>query len=224
MQLEKITTLTDLYNHVIELNKKYFRGSTLMPIPGGGEVNNPKYMFVFINPTIRNQSTNPEWKGIRAPFIGTKNIWRIFHKAGHFKTELMQEIEKRKFWDEAFAQKVYSFLKAKSFNFTNIVKWAGENADLPNREKIKIFLPTLIKEIEIVQPQNIITFGLIPYEALTQRKIKLEKYYQDCMRVNKVAVTKIPTGRVQTNIITCYFPIGRGKNPKRAVELLKLLK
>ncbi len=223
MTLEKISNLTDLYNHIIELNKKHFPNSSLMPIPSGGELNIPKYMFVFINPTIRNISTNPNWKGIRAPFIGTKNIWRVFHKAGQFENNLMLEIEKRKTWDESFAKKVYDFLKSKSFNFTNIVKWAGENADLPNRVKIKIFLPSLIREIEIVKPQNIITFGLIPYEALTLQKIKLEEYYQNCMRNEKASKTEVTIGRIQTNIIPCYFPIGRG-NPKRAVEILKLLK
>jgi len=221
--MEKISSLTALYNHVIGLNNKHFPKSKLMPIPGGGELNKPKYMFVFINPTIRNISTNPEWNGIRAPFIGTKNIWRIFHKAGHFENNLMQEIEKRKSWDEPFAEKVYGFIKSKGFNFTNIVKWAGENADLPNREKIKLFLPTLIREIEIVKPQNIVTFGLIPYEALTLQKIRLEEYYQESMRMNKVIRTEVTIGRIQTNILPCYFPIGRG-NPKRAVEILKLLK
>ena len=70
-----------------------------MPILGGGKEDNPDNMFIFINPTHKNQSSSKEWKGSRYPFIGTRQVWRIFHKAGLFDNGLMKRIEETREWD-----------------------------------------------------------------------------------------------------------------------------
>ena len=139
MTLEKISNLTELYKHVIELNKKHFPNSSLMPIPSGGELNNPKYMFVFINPTYRNISANPAWTGPRYPFIGTREVWRIFHRAGFLPNNLLEKIENFNPWPVELAQELEVFLKKDSWYLTNLVKWTGEDSSLPDQTKLAYF-------------------------------------------------------------------------------------
>ena len=215
-------TLEDLWLEVHNINKKHFPENNLLPILGNGQLNKPKVMFVFINPTIRNQSSRREWQGPRFPFIGTKQVWRVFHRAGLFDDELMYRIKNKKDWSLAFTQKVLDFLKDKSFYLTNIVKWTGQDATLPNTEKINLFLPVLEKEIELVQPEYVVTFGLIPFENLAKEKIKLNEYYSEVMEKKKLKYYKKRFNSFTTKVIPCYFPVGRG-NPQRAVELLNLL-
>lgn len=210
--------LEELWDIVLKINKQNFPENDLMSIVGNGKIKNPKIMFVFINPTKRNISSDKNWKGPRFPFIGTKQIWRIFHRAGLFDDKLINQINNSSTWSVEFTNKVLNFLKEKEFYITNIVKWTGHDAALPDSKKIKLFLPILEKEIELVQPQYIVTFGLIPFEKLTGQKIKLSEYYDKSIKNNKLEFYSFNS----TKVIPCYFPIGRG-NPKRAVEILKLL-
>lgn len=215
-------TLDELWDVVHEINKQHFPDNDLMPILGNGKTFRPKVMFVFINPTHLNISSDTHWHGPRFPFIGTKPIWMVFHKAGMFDDRLLSEINNSKSWSVEFTNRVLDFLKSRSFYFTNIVKWTGHDATLPDSEKIKLFLPILEREIEIVQPAFIITFGLIPFEHITKQKIKLLDYYADVIKNGKLKSYEMHFGKHTTKIIPCYFPIGRG-DPKKAVAILKLL-
>ena len=210
--------LEELWDIVLKINKQNFPENDLMPIVGNGKTEKPKVMFVFINPTKRNISSDKNWTGPRFPFIGTKQIWRIFHRAGLFDDKLINQINNSSTWSVEFTNKVLNFLKEREFYITNIVKWTGHDAALPDFEKIKLFLPILEKEIELVQPQYIVTFGLIPFEKLTGQKIKLSDYYDKSVKNNKLEFYSFNS----TKVVPCYFPIGRG-NPKRAVEILKLV-
>lgn len=216
------TNLDDLWKHADNLNKKYFPKNKLMPIVGNGKTDKPKFMFVFINPTHANISSDPNWQGPRFPFIGTKQVWRIFHRAGLFDDELIERINNSKSWSLEFTDRVLDFLKSKSFYFTNIVKWTGSDASLPGSEKINLFMPILEEEINIVQPEYIVTFGLIPFEHLAKQKIKLQDYYSDTMQSSKLKAFDVIISSRRQKIIPCYFPVGRG-NPKKAVDILKLL-
>ncbi|MFH1063973.1 MAG: uracil-DNA glycosylase family protein [Candidatus Woesearchaeota archaeon] len=215
-------TLDQLWNQVNILNKRHFSSNNLAPIIGNGKTSSPDIMFVFINPTARNISSDPGWKGPRFPFIGTKQVWRIFHRAGLFDDGLMEYMENNPHWSLDFTGKVLRFLKRKSFYITNIVKWTGEDATLPNSEKIKLFLPILLREIELVRPRHIVTFGLIPFENLTGQKIKLSEYYAGVKKSGKLKTYDLVIDSTRSKVIPCYFPVGRG-DPKKAVEILKML-
>lgn len=214
--------LEELWKVVDELNQKRFSENNLKPILGNGQTFRPKAMFIFINPTRANISSNQNWRGPRFPFIGTKQIWRVFHQAGIFDDELIEKINNSKSWSLAFTDSVLNFLKSKSFYFTNIVKRTGSDATLPDSKKIKIFLPILEREIEIVRPRYIVTFGLIPFENINNQRIKLMDYYSEIMKTGKLKFFDIKRGSFKTKIIPCYFPVGRG-DPKKAVEILKLI-
>ncbi|HII15916.1 MAG TPA: hypothetical protein HA362_06405 [Nanoarchaeota archaeon] len=215
-------TLGELWKVVDDTNRTHFPENDLKPILGNGKIFRPKIMFVFINPTHANISSGPDWRGPRFPFIGTKQVWKIFHKAGMFDNELIEAINSSERWSLEFTDKVLDFLKSKSFYLTNIVKWTGHDATLPDSEKIKLFLPVLEREIEIVQPKYIVTFGLIPFENMAKQKIKLGDYYSGVMQNQKLKYFEMQYGKFKTKIIPCYFPVGRG-NPKKAIEILRLI-
>ena len=217
--LENIKSLDELWEKVLEINKKHFPENNLMPVLGNGKLFKPKIMFVFINPTIRNISSAPEWQGSRYPFIGTRQVWQVFNKAGFFDSEMAYRIKNKCDWSLEFTDKVLNKLEEKSLYLTNIVKWTGQDAALPNKEKIKLFLPVLKREIELVQPEYIVCFGLIPFEALTGEKIKLREYYDKAVTNKKLKFFHYENAKV----IPCYFPVGRGC-PKKAVKILKLVK
>jgi len=220
--MEEINSLDSLWKKVEDINYTYFTENSLKPILGNGEQTEPKVMFVFINPTHVNISSSKDWMGPRFPFVGTKQMWRVFHRAGLFDDDLLERINRSKDWDIEFTNEVLNYLRNRSFYFTNIVKWTGKNATLPDSKKISLFLPILQKEIEIVKPEYVVAFGLIPFENLTGQKIKLSDYYEKSMKSNKLSCYETIFGSHKAKIIPCYFPIGRG-NPKRAVEILKLL-
>lgn len=70
--------LEDLNKEYDRLQKKY-GAKELDSIYNGGCKNNPNICFVFMNPTGRNIASTKDWKGIKSPWIGTKNIWDLFY-------------------------------------------------------------------------------------------------------------------------------------------------
>lgn len=220
---ENINSLEQLWNSVEKLNKDLFPYNALRPIIGNGKIDNPQFMFLFINPTHRNISSNRAWNGPCYPFVGTKEIWRILHRAELFDDTLLYRINNSKnSWNIDLAVRVLDFLNRKSIYITNLVKWTGSDATLPNTKKIKAFLPILHQEIEIVKPKYIVTFGLLPFEHLTQQKIKLQDYYNEVVNSQKLRYFNCTINKTEIKIIPCYFPVGRG-NPKQAIEILKYL-
>ena len=85
--------LEELWGMVDDINKQHFPENDLRPIVGNGKTSCPKVMFVFINPTHVNLSSDKNWQGPRFPFIGTKPIWRIFQRAGMFDDQLIDKID-----------------------------------------------------------------------------------------------------------------------------------
>lgn len=59
-----------------KLQKKY-GAQELDSIYNGGCDDNPDICFVFMNPTERNIASSKDWKGLKSPWIGTKNIFMI---------------------------------------------------------------------------------------------------------------------------------------------------
>ncbi len=221
--LNNIHSLQELWNHVEKITKENYPDNELQPILGGGAIK-PKFMIVFINPTKRNISSDPNWKGKRFPFIGRKRPWIEFERAGLIDDSLMDHIlNNENNWDYEFTDKMYDYLSEKGLFITNIVKNTGHNADLPKSDQIKLYLPSFLKEIELVDPKYIITFGLIPFGALVNETIGLKKYYKEVVSTNNVRFYSIIVNGKEYKVIPCLYPIGRG-NPKQAVEMLRIIK
>lgn len=104
--------LEDLKVEYNILQSKY-GAKELDSIYNGGCTENPDICFVFMNPTGRNIASSKEWKGIKSPWIGTKNIWDLFYSLNLMDEKIYEKIKKIKDseWTEKFAEEVYDDVK-----------------------------------------------------------------------------------------------------------------
>lgn len=116
-------TLEELNIEYDKLQSKY-GAEELDSIYNGGYSNNPDICFVFMNPTGRNIAFSKEWKGLKSPWIGTKNVWDLFYELALIDTNIYNEIKnkKGKDWTEEFADRVYESVKKHKYFITNLAK------------------------------------------------------------------------------------------------------
>lgn len=216
--------ILEISQRVTKISQQYYGDHTLDAISGAGQIKQPKLALVFINPTHRNISTSPEWNGLKAPWIGCANIWQLFADAGLIGKEMNRAIQDaRTNWSEQFAMDVYSHVANQGLYITNIVKWAGLDARLPEREKIKLYAPLLLEELRTVLPKRIVAFGQLTFDSVL-RELGVKSPEGFSVMNERMLVTNGIHG-IQTElgeIIPCYFPVGQGiKNRAKAVEILK---
>jgi len=152
--------ITKLFYKFDELQKLYGE-KTLDSVYGCGQIKNPELCFVFMNPTARNVSSSKEWKGLKAPWISTKNVWNMFYQLGIFEKKFIEDINSKKpnDWDYEFAEKVYQKVKNKLIYITNLAKATQVDARALSRNVFKAYLDLFFEEMDIVRPKAIITFG-----------------------------------------------------------------
>ncbi len=184
---------------------------SLLPVPGNGCLR-PKVALVFINPTYRNVSTSPSWKGARFPFVGTKQLWKVLFKAGWLPGALWERIGEG--WTEELSFSVLRWMVENGIWLTNVVKTAYSHSNIPGREEIREGMEMLANEVGILKPEFIISMGLVPFKAMTGLSPRLGDIYRDVMAGN-VGEWEF----MGSMLLPCYFPVGRG-NPGRAVEML----
>lgn len=209
---------------ISDLNKKYdklqrkYGAKDLMSVYNGGKENNPDLCFVFMNPTGRNIATDLNWKGRRSPWIGTKNIWKLFYNIGLFDKDLLDQIldKKPNDWTEEFADLVYSNVEKYNFYITNLGKCTQVDARPLSNDVYKEYLELLFKEIEIVKPKIIITFGNQVSSLVLNKNISVSK-------CRKQFYVKNINGK-EYKIYPVYYPIGNGMmNINKAIEDLKYI-
>lgn len=216
--------LPSVQRAVEDISSAYFGDHSLDAIYGAGCTERPDIALVFINPTHRNISTAKTWRGLKAPWIGCANIWQLLADAGLISAALNYRIQQRGTnWSEEFATEVYQSLQQDKLYITNIVKWAGLDARLPERAKIDIYTPILLEELEQVRPRLTILFGQLTYQAVMRaygiRTGKFSDLNETYLRHQRLASIDTPAG----SMIPCYFPVGQGiKNRAKAVEVLGL--
>ena len=153
MQVEKLVpALREL--------QKIHGSASLDAVFGGGEIRNPDICLVFMNPTARNVSASKEWKGLKAPWIGTKHVWDMLTDIGLFPEETNRAIQLKNpsDWTEEFADEVYREVSRKSLYVTNLSKAAQDDArPLPDRV-FREYLELFYEEILEVDPKIIVTF------------------------------------------------------------------
>ena len=182
-------------------------------IYGAGEIDNPKLCLVFMNPTGRNISSNKNWKGLKAPWIGTKNVWKMFYQLGLFDEKFFNEINSKKpnDWDYQFSERVYKKVKDNSIYITNLSKATQIDSRPLKNDVFKKYLAFFNDEINSVNPKNIITFGNQVSSVLLDKNIKVSEYRKkyDLIDVNGSKVKVFPV----------YYPVGQGmRNIKKAKE------
>ena len=198
--------------------QKIYGAKELMSIYNGGCTKNPNICFVFMNPTGRNIASCPEWKGRRSPWIGTKNIWKLFYKIGLLDEEIYQEIisKKPQEWDEKFADIVYSNVEKHKYFITNLGKCTQTDARVLPNSVYSQYLDLLCKEIEIINPKIIITLGNQVSSIVLDKSISVSQ-------CRKQSFSK-KIGKKNYKIYPVYYPIGNGMmNIDKAIEDLKFI-
>ena len=206
MQLEKLIKEFDRLQLI-------YGDKTLDAIYGAGQINNPDICFVFMNPTSRNISSNRNWKGLKAPWISTKSVWKMFYQLGFFEEDFFTKINGRKSedWDYEFANEVYKKVSKNSLYITNLSKATQIDARHLKNEVFRKYLDLFKEEIRIIKPKIIITFGNQVSSVLLDKVIKVSDYRK---KFDSIEID----GKI-FKIFPVYYPVGQGmRNMKKAKE------
>lgn len=168
-----------------------------------------------MNPTARNIAASREWNGLRAPWIGTKNVWHLFYEVGMINEQIYSQInsKKGKDWTEDFANLVYKEVEKNKVYITNLAKCTQVDArGLPDKVYLE-YLDLFMEEMKLVKPKKIILFGnqvssIVLGEKISVSQVRRKKFYKDDMLFYLV-----------------YYPVGNGAfNMDKAVEDILYIK
>lgn len=208
-------TLEDLKIEYDKLQLKY-GANELDSIYNGGDIDNPDVCFVFMNPTGRNIASSKEWKGLKSPWIGTKNVWDLFYEVNLLDEVLYKRIKSIKGpdWSYEFAEEVYDNVKKHKYFLTNLGKCTQVDARvLPDKVFLK-YLDLLKEEISIINPKVIILFGNQVSSIVLDEKISVSQ-------VRKKKFIKNIKGK-DYKFYSVYYPIGNGRfNIDKSIEDIK---
>lgn len=200
--------LTEIENAYKKMQNKY-GDPNLDSITFGGCKNNPDICLVFMNPTGRNITSSKEWKGLKAPWIGTKNVWDLFYKIKAIDNDIYEEIrsKKGKDWTNEFAEKVYANVEKNKFYITNLAKCTQVDARELNNKIFLEYLDLFFQELEIVKPKKVILFGNQVSSIVLEEKISVS------------TVRKKEFNHKNFKFYSVYYPVGNGRfNMDKSIE------
>lgn len=208
----KYKSMEELYEVYDKMQLKY-GDKELNSIYNGGCMDHPDVCFVFMNPTRRNIAANKSWEGPRYPWIGTKNIWTLFHDLKLLDDDIFEEIRKKKGseWDNEFVELVYDNVRKHRFFITNLGKCTQVDAR-PLADSVFLeYKDYLENEFNIIKPKVIILFGNQVSSIVLEEKISVS-----CVRKKKFV--KNINGE-DFNFYSVYYPVGNGFfNVDKAIE------
>ena len=211
-------TLKDLNKEYDKLQKIY-GAEELDSIYNGGCTNNPDICFVFMNPTGKNIASLKTWQGPKYPWLGTKNIWKLFYQVDLLKEDTFKKIlnMKPKDWDYTFSYQLYEELESKKIFITNLGKCTQLDARPLKDEVLNKYLDLLYEEIKLVNPKVIITFGNQVSSLILKKKISVsetrKKYYE------------LTISEKTYHVYPIYYPVGNGIfNIDKAIQDIKWIK
>ena len=163
-----------------------------------------------MNPTARNVTSSKEWKGIKSPWVGTKNVWTLFNKLGLIDDEIYTRIRsiKGSDWTYEFAEEVYAQVAKNKFYITNLAKCTQVDARPLPDSVYKDYLNLFIKEMEIVKPKVIILFGNQVSSVVLGEKISVSQVRKkEFLLKNKFKCYSV------------FYPVGNGSfNVDKSIE------
>lgn len=177
---------------------------------------NPDICFVFMNPTGRNIASSKEWRGIKAPWIGTKNIWDLFLETDLLDSNIYEKIKliKGREWTEEFAEEVYSNVKKHKYFITNLAKCTQIDARPLPDSVYKEYLELFKLELSIVKPKNIVLFGNQVSSIVLDEKISVSQVRKKCF-------LKEVNGK-EYKFYSVFYPVGNGRfNIDKSIEDIK---
>jgi DNA polymerase len=211
--------LEELHGEIDELQKK-FGDKNYCALYGTGCTKNPDVYFLFMNPTAKNLSVNFDWPGIRAPWLGLKNTWKLLYKLGCIDEIFHNKIIGMKpgDWSLEFAEELYKHVAGKKIYLSNLARCTQPDArhvpDVVFRESKKI----AFREIQILNPRIIIAFGNQVASNLLGRDIRVSEY-----RKKKIM---LDIDGKEYAVYPVYYPVGMGMRnmPKAIADIRAIMK
>lgn len=207
--------LKDLTREYDKLQKKY-GAQELDSIYNGGCDDNPDICFVFMNPTGRNIASSKDWKGLKSPWIGTKNVWDLFIELDLLDKEIYSNIKSMKGseWTEEFADEVYEDVKKHKYFITNLGKCTQIDAGKLPDSVYKEYLHLLNQEFNIINPKVIILFGNQVSSIVLNEKISVSQVRKKCF-------ARAVNG-IEYKFYSVHYPVGNGRfNIGKSIEDIK---
>ena len=201
--------LEELVKKYDKMQKKY-GDPKLDSINFGGCTDNPDVCFLFMNPTARNITSSKEWKGIKSPWVGTKNVWDLFNKLGLIDNDIYSKIKsiKGSEWTYEFAEEVYGQVAKNKFYITNLAKCTQIDARPLPDSVYKDYLNLFMKEMEIINPKVIILFGNQVSSVVLGEKISVSQVRKQEFTLKK-----------KFKCYSVYYPVGNGRfNMDKSIE------
>lgn len=190
----------------------------LESIFGCGCTTRPRAMFIFMNPTRKNVAAEKRWSGIRAPWLGAKNIWRLFRETNFIseKTYATIRVMRPKDWTPVFSRKLYQEIAKNGGYITNLAKCTQVDArPLPNAI-FKKYGALMYQEILAIHPKIIFTFGNQVSSILLEKPISVGKITEKpiLLKIQKKSFAVFPV----------HYPVGQGmRNLPRAIRKINLI-
>lgn len=206
MQLEH---LRDSFNNL----QKQFGDPELNSIYGAGCLSSPEICFVFMNPTGKNVTADQNWNGLRAPWIGTKNVWKLFFKIGLLPKDIFERTQSlhTSEWTPVFAQELYQTLADQRLYITNLAKCTQRDARPLTNTVFREYLPSFHEEIETIAPKRIVSFGNQISSIILDQSIKVS----DVRR----SVIQLQIKDQSYSVYPTFYPVGQGmRNIEKAIE------
>lgn len=194
-----------------------YGSSELNSVYGCGDDKHPRVALVFMNPTKRNIATSKSWTGIRAQWLGTKQIWDFLTKCGLFSSEINEEIKSKKpsEWTPEFCEYVYSEVKRQKLWMTNLAKCSQDDArPLPDHVFLE-YKDMLKEELSLVNPQKVFLFGNQVSSIILERPVKVSQTRKLKFELNL-------TDNKKMDSFAIFYPVGNGRfNQGNAIEDIK---
>ena len=205
-----------------ELKKAYdkmqlkYGDKNLDSIYNGGCEKNPNICFVFMKPTGKNIASEKSWKGRKSPWLGTKNVWKLFYSVNLLSKDTFDQIMKKKpkEWNYQFCDYVYDEVSKNKIFITNLGKCTQIDARPLSNDVLKKYLKLLRKEIDIINPKVIITFGNQVSSIILNKKISVSE--------NRKIFHEIKIKNNKYKVYPVYYPVGNGIfNIDKSIEDIK---
>jgi hypothetical protein len=163
-------------------------------------------MFIFMNPTGKNISSAKNWRGLRAPWLGTKNIWEIFYKLRILSESTFQKTQKLRpeNWSEKFCSEIYREIAKRRTYITNLAKCTQKDAKPLKNYVFKNHLDIMKEEILLTNPKRIITFGNQVSSILLAKPIRVGDYKGKQKEILEISGKTF-------NVYPVYYPVGQGR-------------
>ena len=207
-----------------DLNKEYdklqikYGAKELHSIYNGGCEEHPDVCFIFMNPTGKNVASSLSWTGRRSPWVGTKNIWKLFKSLNLLDEDIYQNILSKKSagWTPEFADEVYDNVVKHKYFITNLGKCTQIGARPLPDAVYQEYLDLLYQELAILKPKKIITFGNQVSSIFLKQTINVSKCRKEEFKIN--------IENISYSVYPVYYPVGNGMlNIDKATEDIKYI-